>query len=40
MREPCFADTLSILPKQCKKEAHEQNAAQLQAERTQVIRGV
>ena len=26
--------------KQCKKEAHEQNAAQLEAERTHVIRGV
>lgn len=25
---------------QCKKEAHEMNAAQLQSERTQVIKGV
>ncbi len=31
-----FAD---MLP-QCKKEAHEQNAAQLEAERTHVIKGV
>lgn len=27
-------------PLQCKKQSHERNAAQLESERTQVIRGV
>ncbi|EON97028.1 putative an1-type zinc finger protein [Phaeoacremonium minimum UCRPA7] len=36
--EEYMADFLD--DKQCKKEAHEQNAAQLEAERTHVIRGV
>lgn len=31
---------LTATPLQCKKAAHEQNAAQLQSERTQVIKGV
>ena len=37
--ENTMADILR-LEQQCKKEAHEQNAAQLEAERTHVIRGV
>jgi hypothetical protein len=32
--------TFSFLNLQCKKQSHEQNAAQLESERTQVIKGV
>jgi hypothetical protein len=30
----------TLLDEQCKKESHDRNAAQLNAERTQVIRGI
>lgn len=37
----CFGLTLVVFGEiQCKKQSHERNAAQLEAERTQVIRGV
>lgn len=30
----------SVCDEQCKKESHDRNAAQLNAERTQVIKGI
>ena len=35
-----YVNTETNAPSQCKKAAHEQNAAQLQSERTHVIKGV